>query len=74
MMYRIIFAVARDSTIQQGAEDLAGVGAARACDFFRGAGGDDAAAVFATFRTKIDDVVGGFDYVEIVLDDQYGIS
>jgi len=51
-------AVPCDPTVQQWAEDVAGVGAARACDFFRGAGGDDPAAVFAAFWAKIDDVVG----------------
>ena len=51
-------AVAREAAVQQRAEDVARVGAAGACDFFRGAGGYDAPAVFATFRTKINDVVG----------------
>ena len=53
---------------------MAGVGAAGAGDFFGGAGGNDAAAVFAAFRTKIDDVVGRFDHVEIVFDDEYRIA
>ncbi len=70
----MIVSVARDAAVQKGAEDVAGVGAAGASDFFGGAGGDDAAAVFAAFWTKIDDVVGGFDYVEIVFDDQDGVA
>ena len=61
-------------SVKQRAKDVAGVGAARACDFFGSAGGDDATAVFAAFRTKIDDVVCRFDYIEIVLDDQHGVS
>ena len=53
---------------------MAGVGTAGACDFFGSAGGDDAAAVFAAFWSKIDDVVGGLDYVEIVFDDQHRVA
>ena len=51
-------AVPCDPTVQQWAEDLAGVGAAGTCDFLGRAGGDDPAAVFAAFWAKIDDVVG----------------
>ena len=51
-------AVSRNSTVEQRAEDVSCVGAAGAGDFFGGAGGDDAAAVFAAFWSKIDDVVG----------------
>jgi hypothetical protein len=54
----ITVAVACKSTVEQRAEDVSGVGAARAGDFFGCAGGDDAAAVFAAFWSKIDDVVG----------------
>ena len=61
-------------SVEQWAEDVAGVGAAHAGDFFGGAGRDDAAAVFAAFRAKVDDVVGAFDDVEVVLDDQHRVS
>ena len=54
----VAVAVADESPIKKWAQDLAGVGAAGACDFFRGAGGDDATAVFAAFWAKVDDVVG----------------
>ena len=67
-------AVVRQTTIKQRAEDVAGVGAAGAGDLFRGAGGDDASAVFTAFGTQIDDVVGRFDHVEVVFDDQHCIS
>ena len=60
--------------IQQWTQDLAGVGASGAGDFFGGAGGDDASAVFAAFWAEVDDVVGRFDDVEIVLDYEYGVS
>ena len=51
-------AVATKAAVQERAKDVAGVRAARAGDFFGCAGGDDAAAVFAAFWSKIDDVVG----------------
>lgn len=70
----IAVAVSSEAAVEEGAQDLAGVGAARACDFFGGAGGDDAAAVFATFRTEVDDVVGALDDVKIVFDDEHGVA
>ena len=70
----ISVAVAGYPAVEQRAENVAGVGAARSGDFFGGAGCDDAAAVFAAFRAKIDDVVGGFDDVEIVFDDEHCVS
>ena len=39
-------------------------------DFFGCAGGDDLTAGGAAFRTEVDDPVGGFDDVEVVLDDE----
>ena len=50
------------------------MGASGAGDFFGSAGGDDAAAVFAALRAKIDDVVGGFYDVDIVFDYEYRIA
>ena len=70
----IIVAISCNSSVEQGAEDVAGVGAAGACDFFGGAGGDDAPAVFTAFGTEIDDVVGLFDHVEVVFDHQNCVS
>ena len=67
-------AVSSNPAVEQWAQDVAGVGAAHAGDFLGGAGGDDAAAVFAAFRAKVDDVVGGFDDVEVVFDDQHRVS
>ena len=49
---------------------LAGVGG----DLFGGAGGDDLAAAAAAFGAHVDDPVGGFDDVEIVLDDEEGAA
>src|SRR5688572_25363559 len=70
----VLTTVHGDAAVEERTEDLAGVGAARACDFFRCARGHHASAVLATFRTKIDDVVGAFDYVEIVFDYQHRIA
>jgi len=54
---------------QYTSEGLAGVGLFGAGDLFGRALRDDAAAAFAAFRAEIDDPVGLFDDVEIVLDD-----
>src|SRR2546427_4193690 len=43
-------------------------------DLLRRAGRDDVAAVLAAFGSEIDDVVGGFDDVEVVLDDQQRVA
>ena len=51
-------------------EVVAGVGGGVGGDLFGGAGGYDFAAGAAAFRAHVDDPVGGFDDVEIVLDDQ----
>ena len=56
--FLMMIAVACKSTIKQRAEDVAGVGAAGAGDFFGCAGGDDAAAMLASFWSKVNDVVG----------------
>jgi hypothetical protein len=42
--------------------------------FFRGAFGDDAAAAFAAFGTHVNYPVGGFDDVEVVLNDEEGVA
>ena len=43
-------------------------------DFFRRAGGDDFAAALAAFGAEIDDPIGGFHHVEIVLDDDHRVA
>ena len=42
-------------------------------DLFRRALGDDVAAALSTLRAEVDEVVGAFDDVQIVLDDDYGV-
>lgn len=42
--------------------------------FFRRAGGDDLPAAGAAFGAEVDDPVGGFDHVQIVLDDHHSIA
>lgn len=41
---------------------------------FGGAGGDDLAAVGAAFGAHVDNVVGAFDDVEVVFDDDHGVA
>ena len=36
--------------------------------------GDELAAVFAGFGAEVEDPVGGFDDVEVVLDDEQGVA
>lgn len=43
-------------------------------DLFGGAGEDNLTAGTTAFGAHIDDVVGGHDDVEIVLDDHYGVA
>ena len=43
-------------------------------DEFGGALGDELAAVLAGFGAKVEDPVGGFDDVEVVLDDEKGVA
>src|SRR5277367_5011265 len=56
------------------AQEFAGVRAGDGRDIFRCAFGDDLAAVFAAFRTKVDDPVGIAHDVEVVLDDDDGVA
>ena len=74
MMISIAVAISCKPAVEEGAEHMAGVRAARSGDFFGSAGGDDATAMFAAFWPQIDDVVGGFDDVEIMFDNEYGVS
>lgn len=43
-------------------------------DVFGGALGDELAAVLASFGTEIEDPIGGFDDVEVMLDDEEGVT
>src|SRR5580700_4080764 len=56
------------------AEVLAGVAAFDGGYLFGGAGGDDVAAAGAAVGAEVDDVVGGLDDVEVVLDDDDGVA
>ena len=60
--------------MQDGGEPVAGVGARVGGDLFGRAGGDDLAAAVAAFGAHVDDPVGGFDDVEVVLDDEEGAA
>lgn len=42
-------------------------------DFLRGTACDDAAATVTAGRTEVDDVIGDFDDVEVVFDDDDGV-
>ena len=55
-------------------EDLAGIGFFYAGDQFGRTLCDDAAAAFAAFGTEVDDPVGLFDDVEMMLDDEHGVA
>src|SRR6266481_7532372 len=55
-------------------EGLASVGFFGAGDEFGRALGDDAAAALAAFRAEVNDPVGLFDDVEMVLDDEHGVA
>ena len=53
---------------------MAGVGARVGGDLFGSAGGYDLATAVAAFGAHVDDPVGGFDDVEVVLDDEEGAA
>ena len=55
-------------------EDLARVRLDVAGDVLRRAAGDDSAAPCSAFGADVDDPVGGFDDVEIVLDDEHRVA
>ncbi len=60
--------------MQNGLQVLTGVRTLDQCDLFRCAGCDNLTALVATFRTEIDDPVGRFDDVQIMLDDSDGVT
>ncbi len=55
-------------------EVFAGGGVGVLGEVFRGAGGDDLTAVLTAFGTHVDNPIGGFDDVEVMLDDDHGIA
>jgi hypothetical protein len=59
---------------QDTGQSLAGVGFFSAGDLFGRALGDDAATSFAAFGAEVNDPVGLFDDVEVMLDDEDGVA
>ena len=55
-------------------ETHSGVGGIDRRHFFRGSGGDEAAAGASALRAEIDDVVGALDHFEVVLNHDDGMS
>ena len=60
--------------IEDGGEPVSSVASRVGGDLFGGAHGDDLAASAAAFGAHVDDPVGGFDDVEVVLDDEEGAA
>lgn len=75
--YFVTKSVVKITTVLQ-SEDLlevfAGGGVGVLGEVFGGAGGDDLAAILAAFGAHVDNPVGGFDDVEVVLDDDHGVA
>lgn len=69
--------VVKITTVLQ-SEDLlevfAGGGVGVLGEVFRGAGGDDLAAVLTAFGAHVDNPIGGFDDVKVMLDDDHGVA
>src|SRR5579883_2494410 len=61
--------VAVGGSLQRCFQILRGIGLGIARDLLGSAGGHERSALCAAFRAEIDDPIGGFDYVEIVFDD-----
>src|SRR6266446_10367371 len=73
LLLRVAIVVTVVGDAKNAGEGLAGVGFFGAGDEFGRALGDDAAAAFAAFGAEVDDPVGLFDDVEMMLDDKHGI-
>ena len=43
-------------------------------DFFWSAGSDDRSAASAGFRAEVDEVIGGFDHIQIMLNDEEAMT
>ena len=54
-------------------QELSGIAVTSPGDFFWRALGNDLAAAVTSLGPKVEDPVGGFDYIEIMLDDHNGI-
>src|SRR5580704_5676707 len=75
LILRAISAIGVCAVAVQGAgENLSSVGFFHARHLFGRALSNDAAALFAAFGAEINDPVGLFDDVEIMLDDQYRVA
>ena len=59
---------------QERLQELSGVGGLAGGDLFRRAAGDDFAAAGAAFWAEVDDMIGAFDDVEVVLDDDHALA
>ena len=59
---------------QGSAEVMPGVAEANCCDFLRGAGCNDTPTLVATFGAKVDNHVCCLDDIQIVLNDDNGVS
>src|SRR6266446_10259644 len=73
-LLRVAIVVTVVGDAKNAGEGLASVGFFGAGDEFGRALGDDAAAALAAFRAEVDDPVGLFDDVEMVLDDEHGVA
>ena len=62
------------SALQHLFQILPCIGALTLGDLFRCAGGDDLAAVVPALGSQVDDVVGGLDDVQIVLDHHHRVA
>ena len=64
----------RKSGLQQRSEVRAGDGGGVPGDGFWGALGDNQAASATSVWAEVEEVIDGFEYIEIVLDDDYRIA
>ena len=55
-------------------QKLPGIAFLAGCNGFRCADAENTSATTSPFRTEIDHMVGAFDDIEVVLDDQHGIA
>src|SRR5690606_8084696 len=60
--------------LQQRLEEMAGMRLWHVRILFRRAGGDDLTAPVTPFGAEIDQPVGGFDHVQVVFDNHYGVA
>ena len=60
--------------LQKGFQVFSGKALSADGNLLRRALGDDRAALVAALRPKIDDIIGGFDHIQIVFDDDQRIA